>query len=96
MLHERGIINTTRVPGATTCIETSGSLNFTSAGVPVPFITGSSDGEYFYIFDRYGKRLYMATFEEKYGFDMNTGNDYIILDSDLYSDMRISLDGNQA
>ena len=96
LLHERGIIITTRVPGATTCIETSGSIDFTSAGVPVPFISGSSDGEYFYIFDRYGKRLHMATFEEKYGFDLNTGNDYIILDSDLYSDMTVSPKGDQA
>lgn len=96
LLHERGIINTTRVPGATSVIETSGSLDFIGAGIPVPFIEGSQDGEYFYIFDKYSKRLHMVLFEEKYGFDLNTGNDYITLDSDQYTALELSKDGDMA
>lgn len=96
LLHEKGLITTTRIPGIETSIETSGSLTFLSAGVPVPFIEGSEDGEYFYIFDRYGKKLYMAQFEEKYGFDRNLGKDYITLDSNKYNAMEISSDGTKA
>ncbi|MBO5770734.1 MAG: hypothetical protein J6R23_05735 [Spirochaetales bacterium] len=96
LLHEKGLITTTRIPGIETSIETSGSLTFLSVGVPVPFIEGSEDGEYFYIFDRYGKKLYMAQFEEKYGFDRNLGKDYITLDSNKYNAMEISSDGTKA
>lgn len=96
LLHEKGLITTTRIPGVETYIETSGSQCFLSSGVPVPFIEGSKDGEYYYIFDRYGKRLYMAQFEEKYGFDRNSGRDYITLDSNEYDAMELSLDGSMA
>lgn len=96
LLHGSGLIMTTRVPGVTTSIETSGNLPFLSTNYPVPFIEGSKDGEYYYIFDKYGKKLYMAIFEEKYGFDRNSGNDFIILDNTLYDEMEISHDGKSA
>ena len=38
----------------------------------------------------------MAIFEEKYGFDRNSGNDFIILDNTLYDEMEISHDGKSA
>lgn len=96
ILAEDCYISTTRIENTAGYLEPSGGQQFISSGTPVPFIEGSKDGEFYYIFDRYNKKLILATFDGKYEFLGNTGDDYITLDEDSYDEMIISPDGTKA